>query len=760
MATHAAVTGLDGEVVVLRDEWGIPHVRSTTMRDAFFAQGYVQAEDRSGQLEYDRRRAHGRWAEVAGASAVAFDVFTRRCGLAAAARREYDALPDEAQIVLEAFAEGVNACWAGGCPPALDLELAGITPEPWQPWYSCAVFVVRHVVFANWQKKLWRGRLAVLLGADALARVEGADARPVPLILPPDAWWLPEPADPAGVDAVPAATASCVEVAPGSNAWALAGGRTASGLPIVAGDPHRLLEVPNVYVQGHVACDEFDVAGLSFVGVPGFPHFGQSERVAWAVTNAFGDYQDLYVERFAPGDPTRYEFAGEWREASIRREVVDVRDADPVEVECIDTHHGPVLFGDPRSGYAISMASTALAEPSRGLATIAPMMRARTVGELDDVMRDWVDPVNNFVSADADGAIAYRTVGRIPVRDRAVAWGPVPGWTGEFEWDGYIPYDDMPHERDPANGEIVTANQRIVGPSYPHHLSDGYSRPDRAARIRIWLDALGPATPDAMAAIHRDVHTVAADVWIERFTALVPFDDAEAEALRLLREWDRELATESCGATVYMVLRDTVGCLVAGGDHLAPLRQPFPGEPVGSFQPLAQRLWPILPGLLRADDAVLLAPGTTWDDVVVAGLREGVERLRSLLGDDPAEWQWGRLHLNAPVHPLSAARPGDGDAVSAPAVALGGEADTVFSSAHPAGVGFNATNGSVARYVFDLADRGASRWIVPLGAAGDPRSPHFADQRDRWAAGELVSMQTDWDVLQATAESRSTLDPG
>jgi penicillin G amidase len=719
--------GLDGEIVVHRDEWGIPHVRATTAHDAFFAQGFVQATDRLGQLEYDRRRASGRWAEVAGATAVSFDVFVRRCGLAAAARREYDALAPAARAVLDAFATGVNAALALERPLPPDLALVGLRPEPWAAWDCCAVFLVRHVVFANWQKKLWRGRAAAALGAEAVARMTGAEALPIPLIVPPGELFRPAPHDPAALEPVLAAMASVAEPGAGSNSWALSGTRTASGLPLVAGDPHRFVEVPGVYAQGHLVCPEFDVAGLSFVGVPGFPHFGRTERVAWCVTNANGDYQDLFVERFAD------------EIAPTRRELVEVRDADPVTVECHDTPRGPVVFGEPSTGAAIALRSTALVEPSSGLSVLHPMLTARTVDDLDEVMQSWVDPVNNLVSADVDGAIAYRTIGRIPVRSRANAWGPVPGWTGEHDWHGVVAYEDLPRVKDPDGGVLVTANQQIVGDDFPSYLGLDYARPDRATRIHARLEGADAATVADMAAIHRDRRSLAADVWVDHFVALSGADRWEREAIDRLRTWDRTMEAESVAATVYVVVRDAVGKWIAHQGSLAPLRVPLADEPRGTFQPLELRLWAALTGLLARDDRALLPAGTSWSTALAAGLTDGVALLRTTLGDDVGAWRWGALHVAAPTHPLSSVHPAQLDP---PSVEVGGEWDTVFSTAHPAGFGFGVTSASVARYVFDLADRANDRWIVPLGASGDATSEHFADQQSDWAAGELVPIRT------------------
>ncbi|MCJ7672991.1 MAG: penicillin acylase family protein, partial [Acidimicrobiia bacterium] len=573
------VDGIDGEISIHRDEWGIPHVQARTAHDAFFGQGYVHAEDRLGQLEYDRRRARGTWAEVAGPSAVSFDVFARRCGIAEAASREVAALDAGAREVLVAFSAGVNAYLALGAPLPPDLALVGVTPDPWDAADCAAVFLVRHVVFANWQKKLWRGRLAAAIGADAVARLEGIDARAVPLIVPPPESIVPAAVDPHELDAVLTAMAELAEPAAGSNAWALHGSRTASGLPLVAGDPHRALEVPGVYAQVHLACPEFDAIGLSFVGVPGVPHFGHTGRVAWCVTNANGDYQDLYIEDLGAD------------EVPARRVQVAVRGSAPVEIECFETEHGPVVFGDPARGPVVALRSTALVEPSSGLSVLLPMLTAPDVDALDEVMRAWVDPVNNLVTADIDGNIAYRTVGRIPVRHAANAWGPVPVATGEYDWRGVVAYDDLPRRRNPPEGLVVTANQRIVGDDYPHFLGLDYARPDRAQRLHARLAPLHDATVADMAAVHRDRYSLAADVWVPRLLALVVTDAWEQAGIDALGAWDRCMDPDSVGAAVYVVTRDATCRLLAHHPALANVRAPLVDEPPGTFQPLELRLW-------------------------------------------------------------------------------------------------------------------------------------------------------------------------
>ncbi len=758
------VPGPDDTVEIRRDEWGIPHVRATNLHDAFFGQGFVQAQDRLGQLEYDRRRALGRWAEIAGPAALPFDAFARRLDLAGAARREYEALSEPARAVLDAFAAGVNAYLALQRPRPSDLARAGVQPAPWRPWDANAVFLVRHVVFANWQKKLWRARVAEVLGADAAVRLE-TDDRTVPLIVPPGATAPPFALDPAWFGPVRWATAMLRSADPdllgsldgfaaasepdpgGSNSWVLAGARTASGRPLLAGDPHRQLEVPGVYVQQHLTCPEFDAVGLAFVGVPGFPHFGHNAEVAWCVTNAYADYQDLYVERFARApEPERVE-------------VVAVRGGEPVPVACHRTPNGPVVFGDPASGVAIAMQSTALRTPSTGFEVLAPMLAVTGVDGLREVMRHWVDPVNNLLCADRSGSIHYQTVGVVPVRTPENACGPVPGWTGAHAWADPVPYDDLPHARDPISGVIVTANQRIVGVDHPNHLSDGYSRPDRAERILDRLTALDAATVDDMAAIHRDVRSLRVEPWRRRLGDLGPTDPLEQAAVALVAAWDGEVEVDSAGAAVFMVVRDALCRRVAAGPTLRPLRAPARDEPPGAFVPPTLRLWPVLTVLLAADDPTVLPPGETWSGVLAAALTDAVATLRAVLGDDPGGWRWGALHRAAPVHPLSRVHPEWDGVLDPPPVEVPGEWDTVWATSHAPGLGFGVTGASVARYVFDLADWDRSAWVVPLGASGECRDPHFADQQAAWAAGDLVPMRYDWVGIEAAATAAETLVP-
>jgi penicillin amidase len=752
-----SLPGLDGPVDVWRDPDGVPHARASTTHDAFFAQGFVHAQDRLWHMEYDRRRAAGRWAECVGPTGVAQDTLARRLGLLRSARADYDAVGTDTRAMLDAYAAGVNAFLDTTAAWPVECTLLGIRPERWAPWDSLAVFKIRHVEMGPWQAKLWRARLARQLGPRLAARLCPGHAPNPALILPPGAeHGGPGPDGLAAFADAGAALDSLPAWLGGSNSWAVAGARTASGRPLVAGDPHRALEVPNCYYQNHVACPEFDAIGLSFPGVPGFPHFGHTRQVAWCVTHAMADYQDLFVERFDPADPTRYAFRGEWRAAETRRETIAVRGATPVTITVTATHHGPVVLGDPARGHAVALRYTATAEPNRTFDAVLAMLRAGSAAEIEAAMRPWVDPGNNFVFADVRGTIGYRTRGAVPVRAAANAWVPVPGWDGAHEWRGVIPFDELPATRDPATGWLATANARIAGADYPHYLGLDHAPDFRTRRLVARLRDLRGATPADMAAIHADRISVPARALLPLLDRVRPLDEPSRAALEVLRGWDGAIDRDQAAPTVYAALRERlVRDLLA--PRLGPLAAdafaPVTGAPVAHMGRLRGRLaeW------IRDDDRTLLPPGDDWPAAIARALAGAVGRLRDMLGDDPAGWAWGRVHAARPRHPLSALHPELADRLDPPPLALGGDADTVQAAAYVLAAGFDVTLTSVARYVFDLADWERSAWIVPLGASGHPGSPHYADQARDWADVRLRPMRYGWARIAADAESHQRL---
>ncbi len=725
------VDGVERAVRIRRDGLGVPHIEASTIADLFFGQGFATAHDRLWHLEWDRRKALGRTAELIGSAAnVVTDSFHRRARLGERARAGYAALDDETRAILDAHAAGIDAYQAATAARPIEFQALGCPDEPWEGWHAVAIFLVRHVTFATWQTKLWNARVLAALGPDAVGRFrsEGRSG---------DAAVIVPPGVRAAVGALVDAglfTASAVAgLEPlglqqsGSNAWAVHGSRTASGLPLVAGDPHRPFEVPNVYYQVHLVGPGVDAAGFSFPGVPGVPHFAQTARTAWAVTNAMADYQDLFVERLPDAITDR------------RVETVQVRDGDDVEVECLTTRHGPVVLGGTAHGAGVALASTGLVEAGGSLRTILPMLRAHTTAELDAALADWVEPANNVVLADADGHIAYRTAGRVPLRHPLNAVLPVPGHDDTHDWTGHIPDDALPRAADPAVGAIVTANQRVTARDYPYLLNDDAAAPNRAERIWARLGDRTGLTVDDQAAIHTDASTLPGLALAPRIVA------ADERAAAVLRGWDGSMAADSHAAALVGRVRHELCRLVVERLPAALRSNPFATwEPPATALPAEIRVANSIGHWIADDDTTVLG-GAPWAPLIAAATRAAIE---SLDGSS-----WGGVHEATPLHPARGLDDALDALVRPTSGPVAGGSDCVMAMNQMGGLTTNALSGSTTRYVWDLADRSRSGWVVPLGASGHPASAHFRDQTGDWAVGRLHP------VLDPTTTSELELRP-
>ena len=759
LVTPLEVEGLEAEATVYRDKFGIPHIRAQSTRDAFLAQGFVTAQDRLWHMDYDRRRAYGRWAEYAGPQALAQDVLMRRFGLEASARADYQSINERTKEMLVAYAQGVNgSIQSTSCLP-IEYQLLDATPEAWRPWDSLAIFKIRHITMGVYEQKLWRAELLRQLGPESTARLFPGYQPGQPVIVPPGGAYDGTLMD--GLELLQDA-ASWVEplgsADVGSNNWVVDGSRTASGLPIVAGDPHRGLDTPNVYYQNHLASPEFDVIGLSFPGLPGFPHFGHNPWVAWCITHTSADYQDLFIERFREGNPRTYQFKGEWLSAEVRRETIAVRGADPTEIEVTSTRHGPVIAGDPAEGCGLAFRYTATADPQPWADALFTMLLAHSADELEEAMRPWVDPVNNFVFADCQGNIGYRTRGQVPVRSEANFWIPVPGWTGDHEWQGVIPFEEMPHSRNPESGCIVTANNRVTEEDYPYCIALDFTPGFRARRITDRLLELKKVTVADMEKVHQDKVSIPGQQFARLIAGVQPQSELSSKAQEQLAQWDGEMSPESVAATIYTTFRD---CLVRRvlRPVLGPLADQALNTAGSSGSAHMARLRAHFPRMIEEDDRSLLPEGVDWPTLMAQALTEAVEALRQKLGDDISRWRWGLVHYTRPQHPLSATFPHLATLLNPPGVAMGGDGDTPQLGSYSTSEPYVMTSMSVIRYAFDLANWDQSAWVVPLGSSGHPGSPHYADQAPIWQQVRMMPMTYSWDRLASEAESQQVLRP-
>ncbi|MEP7199996.1 MAG: penicillin acylase family protein, partial [Chloroflexota bacterium] len=721
----------------------------------------VHAQDRMWHMEWDRRRAYGRAAELIGVGGLEADRLARRMGIERASQADWAIVNDESRAMVEAYTAGVNAFLERTPVPSVEFQVLGARPDAWRPWDCLSIFKIRHVLMGLLHNKLWRLKVVLKLGAERAAALYPNYRGDMPLIIPPDAIYhgKGEGARPLLIEA-----AHLLPDGDGSNNWVLDGTKTQSGKPLLAGDPHRPIDVPNVYYQNHLRSDEWDVIGAGFPGVPGFSHLGHNDRVAWAITHAGADYQDLYVERFDPNDPMRYEHNGTWLTAETSVERIAVRNGADVMETVRRTLHGPIVEDGPWPHHAIAMRYTAF-EPGQTFECILPMMRARTTEELRAAQREWVDPAQNMIMADVDGNIGYHTRGKIPLRSAHNGWLPVPGWTSAHEWTGTIPFDEMPRALNPDTHWIATANNKIVGDDYAHYLSADPGMGYRYTRIAEMIKPLDKATPDDMAAMQADRLSVFAREFVPHLLAacddkkFLRDNPTSAKALTYLRAWDFRLEPDSVPATIYAMTRDVLMRWLLEplfGHEL--MQEMFSVGRGGSA--FAARLRSHIPLFIQTNDMRLLDPHdrnrANWTVVLQMSLQVSVSALRVLIGDDLTQWRWGRLHRTGSIHPLSLL-PEVGARFNPPAVAYGGDGDTVQAAGYFPALGFTVAGTQCYRQIIDLGDWSRSRWVVPLGASGHPDSPHFADQVAPWSQNQHVPMLYDWGEIEKEAEATLTL---
>ena len=757
--------GLEKPVEVCRDRWGVPHLRAESEHDAFYAQGFVMAQDRLWHMDYDRRRALGRWAEFAGPGALQEDRMMRRFRIERAARMDMEITSPAARDMLAAYSDGVNAFLASTRTLPAEYNLLQASPEPWEPWHCLAVYKVRNMLMGTFEMKLWRLRLALGLGAKRAAALFDGYPQGDLVTVPPGETYDGPPLS--CLDELAGAAAACNwlgEVDAGSNAWVISGDRTASGLPLVAGDSHRALDTPNVYYQVHMACPSFRVSGYALPGVPGAPHFSHTEYVAWGMTHGYADYQDLFIERFRVRDGgLEYAWQDDWCAAEIAHETLNPRGAAPETLQVVATRHGPVIAGDPHAGHGLAFSHPGTNSGTAWANTLYDLLRARSADEAEEALRPWTEPVNNFVYADVHGDYGYRYRGRIPIRPMANAWAAVPGWDGEHEWQGTIPFEDMPQTRNPAAGYVVTCNQGVTPADYPYYINTYFGGDSRARRVTARLQELAPggASVAHMAAVHADRLSPPAQVCLQVLAQTPPPEDpAVAEARDRLLAWDCRMDRDSVAATIYAALR---ACWLE--EVLRTALGPFANEAIGTDgigrggPTHALLLYGRAVRAMAANDPAPLPPGQTWPQFMEVALQNAVADLRQRLGDDMQTWQWRTLHRTRPQHPLSRVFPENAELLNPPQVAAGGDGDTPQQGGSWTPDRFVLTALSVNRYIHDPADWRRSRWIVPLGASGHPGSPHYADQAALWADVETIPQLWEWDDINAAAETCQQLLP-
>ena len=717
-----------GKVVIQRDQFGIPHISAESNHDLWFGFGLAMAQDRLFQLDYLRRKGLGRMAKILGPEGLPHDLVARTVGLNRIASEELKRLPQETLALLEAFSAGVNA-WIAECSDRLPIEfdLLDYRPESWSPVDCLAI--------ENEFRWYLTGRFHIIVMPELAKRVLGDGPLYRDLILgeaddeaiiPPEAYAdrrreiTDRPLDEVGQ------TTSHAEQT-GSNNWVVAGQHTQSGKPLVASDPHIAIEAVSCWYQVHLHGGDFNVAGMAYVGMPAVL-CGRTERVAWGITNNICSQRDLYQEKVDSAHPGCFLFDGKWEPQRKVVETIQVKGSEPVTRTITYSRNGPIVDeilpppGDKTGPVALKWLG---ATQGGWLTSLIQINRATNVSEFREALRPWHVPTFNVVAGDADGHILVQCTGRIPTRktpDRCYR----PGWDPDQQWQGLLPFESMPGWLDPPRGWLATANNRLVGHDFPFALYGGWVSGYRAMRIRQMIESQLQKHGKFDAAIFRDMQqdtlSLRAAACREALIAEIAAIEHPLvqEAVEHLQRWNGRIEPDLVAPTLFNVFFTFWTRTVA----LARFDAATAELMVKQAEALANRL-------LVGDPHGWFAPSERGN-AIRQTFTETLKYLFERLGPKLAEWQWGRLHRLDLKHVLSTR--GDlAQLLDHGGIAVRGDTNTVCNTG--TGGDWQAISGAGYRLIADLSEP-FLRAIDAPSQSGQPGTPHYSDQLDRWQRGE------------------------
>ena len=807
-------SGLDGVVDIYRDAMGIPHIYADTVHDLFFAQGYVHAQERFWQMDFWRHIGSASVSEMFGKSQLENDQFLRTLGWPQTAEAEYAELTSNTRLILDSYTEGVNAYISNREPIEISLEYLILTGllnrdyviEPWTPvnsltWGKAMAWDLR----GNMGAEIERAILLKTLTPEQVDELFPSYPEDHPIIVPEIGGETVDQVNQSAsktfsdlsnldlqsiadqfalLDSIIGPAGSGI----GSNSWAVSGEHTSTGMPLLANDPHLGIQMPSIWFQNSLHCREkteacpFEVAGFSFAGVPGVV-IGHNDRIAWGVTNLGPDVMDLFIEKVNPDNPNQYEVNGEWVDFEIREETINVAGSDPVTMTVRISRHGPVLSdnfpplmdqvdleADPEAqpfkdkagiqlpeNYVIALAWTALS-PSSPFEAIWGFNTAQNWEEFREAARHFHVPSQNLLYADVDGNIAYQTPGDIPIRKSGDGRLPVPGWTGEYDWTGYIPFEELPYAVNPASGFIATANNQVNPLGYPYLLSTGWDYGYRAARIVEMIEnAPGKIDIPYIQSMQGDAKNLNAETLVPLLLEVEM--DAELANLRdqFFISWDFQQRADSQSAAVFEwfwwnLLMDTFK------DNL-----PENYWPGGS-----SRWFEVMRNLVNQpdsdwwDDKDSEEETESRDDIFARAFEETVEQIQKEHGKNTDKWPaWGDLHTATFRHgALGSSGIGPIESMfNRGPFATGGGASIVNATGWVVGESFEVSSLPSMRMIVDLRDLQNSVTVHPTGESGHAYHPNYIDMAPLWANVEYYSMDWNEQVITSSAEGHLRLVP-
>ncbi len=732
------VPGLEQSVEILRDRWGVAHIYAQTVSDLFFAQGYVAAQDRLYQIEIWRRTGAGELAEVLGEEYLDRDRIARLVRYRGDMEAEWASYSPDARQIAESFTQGVNAYVEQNRENLpIEFELLDFEPGVWEP-EDTLLRIAGLLMVRNISQEIARAEMLSKLGPELTRKFYPTD---------PDRTFAPDPeVDLAGIDGrVTSAYRSAVSIPvlhsqDGSNNWVVSSELSATGMPLLASDPHRPVILPSLRYLVHLNGPGWNVIGSGEPALPGVA-IGHNERAGWGFTIVQYDLADLFIEKTNPENPSQYLYQGEWLDMTVEREPVGVRGrGEPAEVELKLTRHGPVIWEDPENNRVAALRWAGQEPGTAGYLGSLALGQVNDWDDFVDAMTAWKVPAENIVYADVDGDIGWIPAGLMPIREGWSGLLPVPGHTGRYRWNGFRGVDELPRIKNPASGYIATSNQNILPANYPHDLGFDWSSPYRFERVDEVLRAGGKFTIDDFKRLQHDETSLPARELIRLLDELPAGDDEDAQKARaMFADWDQVLDKDSAPAALFEAWM-----------------KKLPGAYVASEAPEASRdliRRHLQPQTMIAGLAEISEPRRSH--VMLTTLTDAFGELRATLGDDESAWRWGDLHTITLRHPLAntAARR---EAFNLAPVERGGDGLTPNATRGP---GYSQSSGASYRHILDFEDWDRSVFTSTPGQSGQPGSPHYDDLLPLWAKGEYAPLVFSRKAVEENTQNRLILKP-
>jgi penicillin amidase len=763
------VPGLAAAVDVVRDGEGIPHIYAANAADAWFALGYVHAQDRLWQMTFNRRIAAGRLAEILGPSALPTDRYLRTLGVRANAEQQWLQQDAATKAVLQRYADGVNAYLAhrrGPLPPEFILTGAP-QPEAWSPVDSLAwVTMMAWDLSGNGNTELLRMRLAGHLSKkqidEFLPPYPGNDGVADPVLPTADYTALYK-----NLGALAKSMALANEAAPpgltegkGSNNWVVSGAHTQSGKPLLANDPHLALGAPSLWYLASITAPGLNVIGATVPGLPAVA-LGRNDHIAWGATNTAPDTQDFYIEET---DGNKVKTPTGWQPLVTHQEIIHVKGQADEVLTVRMSRHGPLLSdvaGPAQTGlgalggkhFALAFDWVALRPDDHTLAAFVKLNQADNWADFVTALSEYSSPQQNFVYADTDGNIGFLAPGRIPIRaadNDLMGQAPAPGWDARYDWTGFIAFDQLPTRFNPPSGQIVTANQKVVEPGYQPFLTAEWTPPYRAKRIEQLLASNQHHSIASFALLQADQTSLAEKELLPLLLQTAPSNNTAADALKRLASWDGKMDATRVEPSIYHAWLLQLAKLIEQDKLGEPLfSETWSERPVFLLNVLHNQ-----DGQGRWCDDTRTEAIETCDELKTHALDLALADLTAHYGNDPRKWQWGRLHQARAVH-----APFDHVAYLAPLFDLispvGGDSETIDVGQFRAGQGehpFAAYHAPSLRGIYDLSAPEQSVFIESTGESGSVLSPFYSNMEKRWVDVGYLPMQLERHAAEQHAQ--------